>query len=157
MKNADRIVLELQQRPALDDDELANRIGIIRQTVNQECRLLASKGLVVRERGGPRGKLVNRLRDRTGADFSARRIDCLGSGNPASERAQERASVVEGMALAQFGSYEFEQVCLITPERDADGAIKTPAPQSRYRNARSIPVNKYGRGPFCKFRIPAKY
>lgn len=27
-------------------------------------------------------------------------------------------------------------------------------PQSRYNNGKNLPVNRYGQGPFCKFRIP---
>lgn len=27
-------------------------------------------------------------------------------------------------------------------------------PQSRYANARQVPLNNYGSGPFCKFNIP---
>ncbi len=61
MKNADRITSELRGQSGLDDDELAKRIGIIRQSVNQECRLLEMKGVLIREQG-PRGKIVNRLR-----------------------------------------------------------------------------------------------
>jgi DeoR/GlpR family transcriptional regulator of sugar metabolism len=61
MTNAERIISELRRWPVLDDDELGERLGISRQTVNQECRLLEGKGVLVREHGGPRGRLVNRL------------------------------------------------------------------------------------------------
>ncbi len=61
--NADRILSLLRRRPDLDDDEIAEALHIRRQTVNQECRLLESRGLVKRYRGGPRNKLLNRLSD----------------------------------------------------------------------------------------------
>lgn len=44
---------------ALDDDEIAIRLGVARQQVNQTCRRLAAQGVVVREPGW-RGKIVNR-------------------------------------------------------------------------------------------------
>lgn len=30
-------------------------------------------------------------------------------------------------------------------------------PQERYKNARNLPLNKYGTGPFCKFKIPGRF
>ena len=66
MTNRDLIIAELRKRADLDDDELAKRIGKDRHTVNQECRLLAQRGVIVRKPGGPRGKLVNRLIDSSG-------------------------------------------------------------------------------------------
>jgi hypothetical protein len=55
----DRAMDLLAQGP-LDDDELASRLGVRRQQVNQACRALASRGLLVREQG-PDGKIQNRL------------------------------------------------------------------------------------------------
>lgn len=57
---ADRIVDMLTPGVALDDDELAARLGVIRQHVNRACNILARQGLIVRE-AGSRGKIVNRL------------------------------------------------------------------------------------------------
>lgn len=45
---------------ALDDDELARKLGVIRQAVNQTCRSLAARGLLVRGASAG-GKIVNRL------------------------------------------------------------------------------------------------
>lgn len=46
---AERIQAELlRSRSPLDDDQLAERIGVRRQAINQECRYLASKGLLRR-------------------------------------------------------------------------------------------------------------
>jgi len=59
--HAERILALLASSRDLDDDEIARALGIEpRQIVNQTCRLLAGRGLLVRERG-VRGKIVNRL------------------------------------------------------------------------------------------------
>lgn len=64
MTLADRIVEVLQTVPAgLDDDELANRLGVVRQAVNQACRKLAAGDRLRRGVGGT-GKIINTL-DRT--------------------------------------------------------------------------------------------
>lgn len=57
----------------------------------------------------------------------------------------------------KFGDYEFEHVCNISPLRESDGALKQFMPQGRYHNARNLPLNRYGAGPFCKFTIPTQY
>ena len=54
----------------------------------------------------------------------------------------------------KIAGYEFEHICDIEPARDADGSVRQFMPQSQYKNARSLPLNKYGAGPFCKFKIP---
>jgi biotin operon repressor len=58
----DRILQLLEKGEALDDDELAARLGVIRQQVNQACRRLETQG-IIRRAIGPRGKIVN---ERTG-------------------------------------------------------------------------------------------
>ena len=59
---ADRIVAKLKvQARALDDDELAAYLGVIRQAVNQACRRLEREGIVERY-VGTNNKIVNRLR-----------------------------------------------------------------------------------------------
>jgi len=45
---------------ALDDDQLATQLGVVRQQINQTCRGLEKRGLVTRGMG-PSGKIVNRL------------------------------------------------------------------------------------------------
>ena len=56
-----------------------------------------------------------------------------------------------------IGTYNFIKVCNLSPERDEKGNLKTFMPQSRYSNQKSLPLNKYGHGPFCKFKIPSTY
>src|SRR5260221_2256740 len=52
------------------------------------------------------------------------------------------------------GGFEFEHISEIEPIRDVNGVLKEFLPQGRYRNLRGLPLNKYGAGPFCKFKIP---
>lgn len=61
MTLAERILVELSKagRP-LDDDELAARLGVVRQAVNQAARLLSKQGRLIRH-AGP--KITNRLID----------------------------------------------------------------------------------------------
>lgn len=59
---ADRILELLRQGVELDDDQIAARLGVTRQQVNQTCRRLESQGILRRQRG-PSGKIVNRRID----------------------------------------------------------------------------------------------
>ena len=52
-----------------------------------------------------------------------------------------------------IGGYEFERVAEISPVRTLSGVVQPHLPQERYANARRLPLNKYGAGPFCKFSI----
>jgi hypothetical protein len=54
----ERVLGMVEATPGLDDDEIAERLGVVRQQVNQTCRRLVSKGLIVRA-PGLRGKIVN--------------------------------------------------------------------------------------------------
>jgi hypothetical protein len=53
----------------------------------------------------------------------------------------------------EIGGHRFELVGEIQPERDENGSVRQYMPQSRYRNHKQLPLNKYGAGPFCKFKI----
>jgi hypothetical protein len=57
----------------------------------------------------------------------------------------------------KLGNYEFEHVCDIEPVRETDGTLRQHMPQGRYKNARNLPLNRYGSGPFCKFGIPNRF
>lgn len=56
----------------------------------------------------------------------------------------------------QLGGYDFHFICDIEPVQNSDGTVETVMPQSRYKNAGSLSLNRYGNGPFCRFRIPNK-
>jgi hypothetical protein len=64
----------------------------------------------------------------------------------------ERDVILESVVIA---GYEFEYVSDIKLVLGADGSVRQFMPQNRYRNTRSVPLNRYGTGPFCKFKIPA--
>lgn len=55
----------------------------------------------------------------------------------------------------KIGAYKFNYICAIEPERNLDGTVKSYKPQTRYENKKNVPLNKYGEGPFCKFKIPS--
>jgi hypothetical protein len=51
----------------------------------------------------------------------------------------------------------FQYICEIIPELDYNGQPKEYLPQSRYKNKSNRHLHRYGRGPFCRFKIPEKY
>lgn len=48
---------------------------------------------------------------------------------------------------------DFQHVCFIEPE-EINGKIYEYIPHSKYKNEKNYKLNKYGNGPFCKFKIP---
>lgn len=52
-----------------------------------------------------------------------------------------------------FEGYKFESIGKIDVQRNLDGSVTEFRPQSRYENKNDLPLNKYGAGPFCKFKI----
>jgi hypothetical protein len=56
------------------------------------------------------------------------------------------------MAIEILG-IQFQFVCEVKPELDEHGFPKEYQPQTAYRNAANVPLNKYGGGSFCRFRI----
>ena len=61
------------------------------------------------------------------------------------------------MLTLQIFDYLFQFVCEIIPELEKDGIPKEYMPQSRFRNVSNLPLNQYGKGPFCRFKIPHAY
>ncbi len=57
----------------------------------------------------------------------------------------------------KIGKYEFNKVCNILPNRDELGNIRTYMPQDRYNNINKLALNRYGLGPFLKFKICNNY
>jgi hypothetical protein len=152
--NAYRIISLLRLRPDLDDDELAEEIGIRRQTVNQECRLLAAKGMITRGRDGLRGKIVNRLARIEGFATSIKLNKNRSSRGPSDRSEAARVVQTENVQCLKLSGHDFRHVCSIQPRLHPDGLVQGLLPQSRYSNLDSLPLNKYGRGPFCKFSVP---
>jgi hypothetical protein len=54
----------------------------------------------------------------------------------------------------EFGGQQFDHVCRIEPERNEDGELRQFLPQDRYAKRDTVPLNRYGTGPFGKFKIP---
>ncbi|ADL08669.1 GIY-YIG nuclease family protein [Thermosediminibacter oceani] len=50
--------------------------------------------------------------------------------------------------------YKFEYVCDIIPETDDNGNIIEYYPQDLYKKKEFVQLNEYGKGPFCRFKIP---
>lgn len=50
-----------------------------------------------------------------------------------------------------LSGYAFQLIGPIDPERDTSGVVREFMPQSRYHNARNLPLNSHGKGPFCQF------
>lgn len=59
------------------------------------------------------------------------------------------------MSKRIFAGLEFDSVGVIDPVRDAAGEVVAFMPQSRYANARQLPLNPHGAGPFCRFALGA--
>jgi hypothetical protein len=55
----------------------------------------------------------------------------------------------------QLEPYEFAHVCAIQPERAADSHLARYYPHRQIRT--KLPLLPFGRGPFCRFQIPATY
>lgn len=62
--------------------------------------------------------------------------------------------VDRGHRRLKVAGYDFQLICEVEPLKNPDGTIAQFMPQSRYRNLDNLCLNKYGKGPFCEFRIP---
>lgn len=60
-------------------------------------------------------------------------------------------------APREFDGRHFEYVCDIEPEREEAGSFRVHMPQDRYAKRADVPLNRYGAGPFGKFKIPRNY
>ena len=60
------------------------------------------------------------------------------------------------MKTIQIEDHTFELICSIEPEH-ANGLILQDKPQARFDNEKNLPLNKYGEGAFCRFRIPKEH
>lgn len=62
-------------------------------------------------------------------------------------------SLAEGVEDIRLLGYEFVHAAEIEPEREPSGTPLEFMPQSRYRHADTMPLNRFGKGPFCRFSI----
>ena len=148
MTNREKIIDLLQRHPGLDDDELAKKLSIVRQTVNQECRLLESRGILRRDPDGPKGKIVNYLLDGQKNNMAkAMAVSPRSSSKPPASVDISKAK--DSLCLS---GRRFRHVCKIEPDRDSDGKVCAYCPH--YDNRKDLELHRYGYGPFCKFKIP---
>ena len=99
-----------------------------------------------------RGRFV--LRDATAQPVSKESANTSGYREiRALENERNRPAEISCEALL-IGGYAFKYLCEIEPERNEDGTLRVSAPQCRYSNGEGLALNKYGTGPFCKFKIP---
>lgn len=78
------------------------------------------------------------------------------SMNPEVTEGPTLQATTEGECL-KIGAYNFRKVCDIQLEQTTSGKILENLPQERYENEHDLSLNKYGAGPFCKFKIPNGY
>lgn len=50
--------------------------------------------------------------------------------------------------------YTFEHAAIIQPVRDDDGRIDHYYPAPQYKDYATKRLNRWGKGPFCRFRLP---
>lgn len=62
----------------------------------------------------------------------------------------------EGHHRAWLG-FNFVPVGPVSPDRDPSGAVLEMMPQAAYAGAATAKLNRWGKGPFCKFRIPGTW
>lgn len=78
------------------------------------------------------------------------RFDPVDIGISIATEPQEENSVIELLG------YPFEYIQELEPERSLLGKIKQYDPKENYSKKVSVPLNKYGTGPFCRFSLKAK-
>lgn len=60
-------------------------------------------------------------------------------------------------SLREFDGAQFDYVCTIELEREESGVFREHMPQERYAKRDEVPLNRYGSGPFGKFKIPRNF
>ena len=61
------------------------------------------------------------------------------------------------MKAVQIDGLEFESVGPIIPESDRHGNIVEYNRHAEYENKKNLPLDRHGRGPFCKFTLDKRY
>ncbi len=79
------------------------------------------------------------------------RVPKLASHRDAASPTQDESISKQSLSL---GNEVFSYVAKIVPETNTNGSIREYHPQSRFENDGNLALNKYGKGPFCKFKIP---
>ena len=80
----------------------------------------------------------------------SRRLQVL--GHVTERRPQGRVTPL-AVGLTSWGGQTFRFAAHIVPETGPDGEPITDEPHLRYAAANSTPLNRHGRGPFCRFEV----
>lgn len=184
LSNRDRVLNALAESPACDDCLTTATGITSRHNVNEVCRMAELRGFLLRQKercpraGCGRFKTVNHLRDvpappddapgagdRAGgvgttvtevSEEEAARIFARSRRVPRVGRPPKRAASVHLVPAEErlLGSFRFIRVGDLAPELDGHGAILLEDPAARYAKAAEARLHAYGKGPFCRFRIP---
>jgi hypothetical protein len=152
---ATRIVECLQQAAGpLCDDCLAPLAALSwRQQANATAWKLRQQGKLDRFKGTcslcGSDKWVSRVSGALGAAGQER-----GTTAQMEVKALTPTMMPKGEGLEILG-YTFGSVGPIRPESDGFGKVQHYRPHLKYDHATATPLNPYGAGPFCRFRIPA--
>lgn len=119
------------------------------------------QGMTVNLRGGPPGLGRGSLRTVGRGQFvltapNEAQLEPLADGGD-SEMATHTAqpSDMTDGPCAIIGGVEFRKIIDFDLDREPDGSIRLFEPQSRYDNYAGLKLNRYGSGPFCRFKIPS--
>lgn len=99
-----------------------------------------ARGRFVLKEGTSQGEIPSQTEVKTKKDSSKGKVE-LQSISP------------DGVEM-QLGDYTFHHICALVPDVKPDGSILEIMPQDSYKNLKGLPLNKYGAGPFSRFRIP---
>jgi len=154
MTLADEILAVLRDNPqGVSDADLSARLRKLHQHVNQTCTRLAAQGRI--ERDASSRPILNRWIDPAGVapllppTRSSEQLRPVSTANRAASGRQRYA----GEIIAWAGR-DFTLVGPLDIERDPAGELREFMPQSRYAEAGTRTLNRYGAGPFCRFRLP---
>ena len=128
-----------RESAGLTQEGLAQAAGIGRVTLVRIENGAQSPGYgtlvsLARAMGRPIGELVG----------GEEGIVALGGGLDDSQEVQNAMDI---------GGFTFQPVSPIIAEREASGVVKEFDPAPRYFNVKGLPLNPFGKGPFCKFRL----
>ena len=65
----------------------------------------------------------------------------------------EKQPIQRTRAFLEWSQVRFFYVGTIEPQLNADGNVEAFAPQALYSKKGTVALNKYGTGPFCRFRV----
>lgn len=120
------------------------------------------QGMTVNLRGGPTGggrrslRRVSRGKFVLSAPGTYLDQDFTPPPQPR-KRPQESAGDLGQFPTTEIAGLPFRRICQLKLQRDPGGLIRQFMPQSNYQNREDLPLNRYGQGPFCRFRIPADF